>query len=126
MRIYCLIIGIFLLIGSGFLLLYRIHFICRAKTVRAVVIDKVFRNQSTENRSSRAKVLKLRFEHPDSGPTNYVCDTNVLTPFFKINDLVKLCILGNKVIVKHWFYVILAPVALVTLGIVCINVSYQL
>ena len=115
-----------MLIGSGFLLLHRIHFIYRAKTVIAVVVEKVFRNRSTETRSSRAKVLKLSFEHPAFGQTDYFCDTSIITPLFKINDLVKLSVLGNKVIVKHWLYLILAPLALITLGIICIGVFYQL
>ena len=126
MKIYCLTIGISLLVGSAILLLHRIQFICRAKTVSAVVVDKVFRNASTETRSSRAKVLKLSFEHPASGPTSYVCDTSILTLLFDVNDELQLSIVGNKVLIKHWFYVILAPAALLTLGILCINVSYQL
>jgi len=126
MKIYCLTIGISLLVVSAILLLHRIQFIYRAKTVSAVVVEKVFRNASTETRSSRANVLKLTFDHPDSGPTSYVCDTSILTLFFDKNDKLKLSILGNKVLIKHWFYVILAPAALLTFGILCINVSYQL
>jgi len=126
MKTYCLTIGISLLVVSAILLLHRIQFIYRAKTVRAVVEEKVFRNASTETRSSRTKVLKLTFVHPDSGPTSYVCDTSILTLFFDKNDKLKLSILGNKVLIKHWFYVILAPAALLTFGILCINVSYQL
>ncbi|WP_269521120.1 hypothetical protein [Alteromonas sp. BMJM2] len=126
MKIYCLTIGISLLVGSAILLLHRIQFIYRAKTVSAVVAEKIFRNASTETRLSKAMVLKLNFYHPTSGATSYVCDTSVLTPFFDINDQLKLSILGNKVLLKHWFYVILAPTALLTLGILCIIVWYQL
>jgi hypothetical protein len=126
MKIYCLTIGISLLVGSVILLLHRILFIYRAKTVSAVVVEKIFRNASTETRSSKAMVLKLNFDLPTSGATSYVCDTSILTPFFDINDKLKLSILGNRVLIKHWFYVILAPTALLTLGILCIIVWYQL
>lgn len=126
MKIYCLTIGISLLVGAALLLLHRIQFIYRARTVSAVVVDKIFRNASTETRSSRAKVLKLNFDHPSSGAMSYVCDTTILTLFFDINDKLKLSILGNKVLIKHWFYVILAPMALLFFGILCIYVSYQI
>jgi hypothetical protein len=126
MKIYCLTIGISLLVGSAILLLYRIQFMCHARTVSAVVVDKIFRNASTETRSSRAKVLKLSFDHPSTGPKSYVCDTSILTMLFDINDKLKLSILGNKVLIKHWGYVILAPAALLVFGILCIYVSYQI
>ena len=126
MKIYCLTIGISLLVGAALLLLYRIQFIYRARTVSAVVVDKIFRNASTETCSTRAKALKLNFDHPSSGAMSYVCDTTILTLFFDINDKLKLSILGNKVLIKHWFYVILAPMALLIFGILCIYVSYQI
>jgi len=126
MKIYCLTIGIFLLVGSATLLLYRIQFICRARTASAVVVDKIFRNASSETRSSRAKVLKLSYDHPSFGPTNYVCDTSILTPLFDINDKLKLSILGNKVLINHWRYVILAPASLLVFGILCIYVWYKI
>ena len=126
MKIYCLTIGIFLLVGSATLLLHRIQFICRARTVSAVVVDKIFRNASSETRSSRAKVLKLSYDHPSFGPTNYVCDTSILTPLFDINDKLKLSILGNKVLINHWLYVILAPASLLVFGILCICMWFKL
>ena len=126
MKIYCLVIGTLFVAGAVFLLCYRIYFVLRANTVTAVVIDKVFRNMGSETRSSRAKFLKFSFEHPNSGPTEYVCDTNVLTPLYQVNDSVKLSIWGQKVIVKHWLYVILAPTALLAMGAVCIYVSFEL
>lgn len=125
MKLYCLIVGIFFLVGSVILLLHRIYFIFRAKTVRAVVVDKVFRNKSTETRSSKAKVLKLEFQYPGTSSNEYICDSSVLTPFFKINDSIKLSVLGNKVLLKHELYVILAPVGLAIFGLVSIYVFYK-
>lgn len=74
--------------------MYRIHSLLLFKIVNAIVIDKEFRNKSTESRSSRAKVLKLRFEHPHSGPTEYACDTSILTPFYQVNDVLKVYVVS--------------------------------
>lgn len=99
--------------------------IIRATTVDGVVVDKVFRNKSTETRSTRAKCLKIRYEHPESGPAEIVCDTSLLTPLFNINDSLKLCVTSNRVLIKHWLYVILAPLALAGLGVASLYVYMQ-
>ncbi len=67
MQIYCQIIGILLIFSGIFLLANRLLFIAKAQTVTAKVVAKVFRNATTETRTSRVKVLKLQFYNPDSG-----------------------------------------------------------
>lgn len=126
MKIYCLVIGAVFLLGSVLLMLHRLYFIFRAIKVPAVVAAKVYRNASTETRSSRAKVLKLTFEHPASGQEEHICDTSLLTPIFKINDKLYLSVRNNKVLINHWFYLILAPAALLIFGVVCIYTSSQM
>lgn len=113
---YALIMGTGLIAGALWLLSARIRFIRRAQIVTARVIAKVYRNSSTETRSSRARVLKLRFEHPVSGQSEYVCDTSVLTPFYKINDVVKVAVNAERVLIAEAGYVVLAPLVLSALG----------
>ncbi|MEP1446229.1 MAG: hypothetical protein ABJK37_08990 [Paraglaciecola sp.] len=102
------------------------RFIRASKTVKAVVFAKVYRNKSTETRSSRTKVLKLRFQNPYSGSNEYVCDINILTPFYKVNDNIDLAVSENKILIKSGFYVMLAPVSLALMGGICVYVFYQL
>lgn len=124
MKLYCLIIGTIFLFGSVILLLYRLYFIRCAETVNGIVVDKIYRNRSTETRTSKTKVLKISYQNPTSGSAEYASDTSVITPFFKINDSLKLSVMGNKVLIKHWLYLILAPVALLIIGIACVYLSY--
>lgn len=126
MKFYCLVVGIFFLIGALTLLVSRVKFIRASKTVKAVVIAKVYRNKSTETRSSKTKVLKLHFDNPFAGTNEYVCDTNILTPFYKVNDNINLAVSENRILIKNGFYVLLAPVALALMGGICVYVFYQL
>lgn len=126
MKFYCLIIGVSLVAAATLILWSRVRFISHAHKVKAKVITKVYRNKSTETRTSRAKVLKLGFDNPFSGPAEYICDTNLLTPFYKINDNLELAVSENKVLLRNWPYIILAPFVLAALGCTSIYVFFQL
>lgn len=126
MKYYCLVVGMLFLVGAFLLLVSRVRFINGSKIVKAIVMDKVYRNKSTETRPSRAKVLKLHFDNPYSDSNEYVCDTSIFTPFYKINDNIDLVVSENRVLIKNWVYVLLAPISLAMMGFVCIYVFLQL
>ncbi|GAB2198290.1 hypothetical protein [Sessilibacter sp. MAH4] len=98
MGLYCLVVGSVLLLGGIALLMFRIRFVFSAICLPAIVVEKVFRNTSAENSSSRGKFLKLRYKAGDGSFKEYVCDTNILTPFYTVGDGIILAVKGDKVL----------------------------
>lgn len=122
MQFYCLIVGAALIFGSVALLVFRIRFVFSTVYVPAVVVEKVFRNTSVENSSSRGKFLKFRYKAGGESFKEYVCDTNILTPFYTVGDEIILAVKDDKVLIKTWFYIALAPTVLMLFGLAALYV----
>ena len=125
MSLYLLIIGTVCILGAVWLLISRLLHILNSQQIAGTVVDKVTRNPSAETPMGRVKVLKIAYQNPYSGTSEYICDTSVITPLYKINDPVTLAVSPRRVLLRHWLYVLLAPSAIAIIGVMTLYISYQ-
>ena len=117
MKYYFLFLSISLIIGAIVLLYYRLKFIASSLIVDGVVIGVKDLNLSSGGEGGRSKHIEIQYVGEGGESKTYVADNSLLVYSCKINQIIKLAIKDDKVMVKTNIGIYTAPLCLVLFGL---------